>query len=322
MTSALGRENINSEQRQGARLSGLWNVSDSVEVLARVYSEKIESGAISATPTRSANRKLAWKPKVTTRWHCCHRSPRDEELQLATLRIRWQPSWGEFYSATSWFEKDTTLNADWSPEFNLNFGFYHEAPFYTEVGQEDLSQEFRFSSDGSGNFNWLAGFYYLDQKARRFDIGSVPGINEDCPGCFPFIGPDELLLLFNEQSSRRIPLYLARSAGVSGTVSRRRLAGAGTRSSVNWHPTDFLPWYPWMSGSAEKARISCRNFPCHGTFPIRSWSMVWYRKVSVRGSSIRRPLETFVARAPFSIPTACETMKSVPEAGWPMNGWL
>ncbi|MHC4374405.1 MAG: TonB-dependent receptor, partial [Planctomycetota bacterium] len=198
----LGREDINSEQRQGARLSWLWNASDSLEILARAYSEKIETGDLDFTdpigkpelglPTEGDYQVALLSPQ-----------PREEELRVATLRIRWQAAWGELYSATSWFEKDTSLNADWSPEFNLNFGFYHLAPFHTEVGQQDLSQELRFSSDGSGVFNWLAGLYYLDQEATRFDTGSAPGIHEDCPGCFPFIGPDAILLQYHEQSSRK-----------------------------------------------------------------------------------------------------------------------
>ncbi len=128
---------------------------------------------------------------------------RNEKLRTASLRLRWQTSWGEIYSATSWFEKDISLDIDWSPEFNFNFGFYFPAPFSTDLNQQDLSQELRFSSDGSGNLNWLAGLYYLDQDAKRFDTGSAPGIHEACPGCFPFIGPDGVLLVAHGQSRRK-----------------------------------------------------------------------------------------------------------------------
>ena len=198
----LNRKDINSEQRQGARLSWLWNVSDSFEILARVYKEKIEVGDYNYTDP-IGKPELGLLTEGDYQVALLSPQPRDEELRIASLRLRWLTAWGEIYSATSWFEKDTSLNADWSPEFNFNFGFYHLAPFHTDVGQKDLSQELRISSDGSGNFNWLAGLYYLDQDATRFDTGSAPGIHEDCPGCFPFIGPDELLLLFHEQSSRK-----------------------------------------------------------------------------------------------------------------------
>jgi len=197
----LQHKDINGEQRGGARLSWLWNASDSFEILVRAYAENIETGSQNYTDP-IGKPELGLPTEGDYEVALLSPMPRDEELRMASLRLRWQTAWGEIYSATSWFEKDTSLNADWSPEFNLNFGFYHLAPFHTEVGQKDLSQELRFSSDGSGNFNWLAGLYYLDQEATRFDTGSAPGIHEDCPGCFPFIGPDELLLLFHEQSSR------------------------------------------------------------------------------------------------------------------------
>lgn len=198
----LGRKNINSERRQGARLSWLWNVSDSFDVLARAHSEKMETGDLKYTDP-IGKPQLGLLTEGDYQVALLSPQPRDEELRVATLRIRWRPAWGELYSATSWFEKDTSLNADWSPDFNLNFGFYHLSPFHTDVSQEDLSQELRISSEGSGTFNWLAGLYYLDQEATRFDTGSAPGIHEDCPDCFPFIEPDELLLQYQEQSSRK-----------------------------------------------------------------------------------------------------------------------
>jgi len=197
----LQRKDINSEQRKGARLSWLWNVSDSFEILARVYAEDIAVGGYNYTDP-IGKPELGLLTEGDYQVALLSPEQRDEELQIASLRLKWQTSWGEIYSATSWFEKDVSLEADWSPEFNLNFGFYHLAPFHTDLHQKDLSQELRFSSDGSGNFNWLAGLYYLDQDASRFDTGSAPGIHEACPGCFPFIRPDEVLLVYNEQSSR------------------------------------------------------------------------------------------------------------------------
>ena len=197
----LQRKDINSEQRQGARLSWLWNVSDSFEILARVYTEKIEIGGYNYTdpigkpelglPTQGDYEVALLSPE-----------PRDEKLELASLRLKWQTRWAEIYSATSWYENNISLNFDWSPEFNEFFGFYHLAPFHTDTHQKDLSQELRLSSDGSGQINWLAGLYYLDQEATRFDTGSVPGIHNSCPGCFPFIGQDELLLMFHERNTR------------------------------------------------------------------------------------------------------------------------
>jgi len=198
----LQRQDINSERRGGARLSWLWNVSDSFEILARVYAENIEVGSYDYTdPVGKPELGLLTEGEYQVA--LLSEEPREEELRIASLRLKWQTAWGEIYSATSWFDKDIALNFDWSAEFNFNFGFYQLAPFYTELDQQDLSQELRFSSDGSGSLNWLAGFYYLDQDAMRFDTGSAPGLHEICPGCFPFIGPDEILLKFHEVTRRK-----------------------------------------------------------------------------------------------------------------------
>ena len=71
------------------------------------------------------------------------------------MRMRWSADWGEFYSATSWFEKDVFMNLDWSPEAFFFFGADTRAPFATDIHQQDLSQEFRISSDGASRLNWL-----------------------------------------------------------------------------------------------------------------------------------------------------------------------
>ncbi len=169
----LGRDDINSTRRSALRLSGLWNPTDNLEVLARIYAENIESGGYNYTdpfgkpwnalPTTDEYQRVLYSPE-----------PRDEGLRLASLRLKWQMAWGEVYSATSWYEKDALMNVDWSPELYIFFGIDSEAPFSTDIHQRDISQEFRISSDRE-EINWLAGFYYLNQESDRLDFGTVPG---------------------------------------------------------------------------------------------------------------------------------------------------
>jgi outer membrane receptor protein involved in Fe transport len=171
----LDRENINDKQRTAARLSWLWNMTETFDVLVRLYGEDIETGDYNyADPigrpwanlfTNDDYQVAAYSPQ-----------PRDESLHLAALRLRWRPEWGEFYSATSWFEKDLSLNYDFSWELYSNFGFDNPAPALAEMDQRDISQEFRLNSDGSERFNWLAGVYLLDQESERKDVITVPGL--------------------------------------------------------------------------------------------------------------------------------------------------
>jgi outer membrane receptor protein involved in Fe transport len=171
----LGRRDINSKQRGAGRISWLWNLSDSLDVLARVYAEDIETGDYNyADPIGRP-----WAGSLTDDDYqvvLYSPQPRDESLRLAAIRLRWRPQWGEFYSATSWFEKDLRLNYDFSWELYSNFGIDNPAPALADMDQRDLSQEFRLNSDGSGRFNWLAGLYMLDQKSDRKDVIRVPGL--------------------------------------------------------------------------------------------------------------------------------------------------
>ncbi len=169
----LGQADINSSSRAAGRLSWLWNASDTLEVLTRVYAENVESDGYNyADPIGRA-----WVNMPTDDDYQVIRyseEPREEDLRLASMRLRWQTGWGEVYSATSWFSKDLAFSLDWSPELFFFFGLDEPAPFHTVSEQRDLSQEIRLTSEGSGPLKWLLGFYYLDQDAERRDIGSAP----------------------------------------------------------------------------------------------------------------------------------------------------
>ncbi len=171
----LDRRDINGKQRSAARLSWLWEVTDSLDILARVYAEDIETGDYNYTDPIGR----PWAGLLTDDdYQVVSYSPqtRDESLRLAAFRLRWRSDWGELYSATSWFEKDLSLNYDFSWELYGNFGFDNPAPALADMDQRDVSQEFRLTSDGSGRFNWLGGVYLLDQESERRDVITVPGL--------------------------------------------------------------------------------------------------------------------------------------------------
>ena len=199
----LGRKNINNQERKGIRFSWLRDITKTFEVLARVYAEDIESDGNNYTdPFGKPELNLVTQGDYQIA--LLSPEPRKEELRLATLRLRWIHDWGEFYSATSWFEKSLNQHYDWSKEFRFRFfGFYNQAPFLTSSEQRDFSQEFRVSSSDQGKINWLAGFYYLDQDFHRMDHGSTPGALTACPPCGALIPADEVILNVLEDSNRQ-----------------------------------------------------------------------------------------------------------------------
>jgi len=159
----LGREDINDQERVAARLSWLWNLSDNWELLARIYAEDIQTGGSNYSDdvgrdwagitTDSDLQVVLYSPEY-----------RDEEIRIGTLRLQWRNDKAEFYSATSFFDKDLAQDFDWSVEQWYLFGLDHPTRAYGNYSQEDFTQEVRLSSNGEGRFNWLIGGFYLDQN--------------------------------------------------------------------------------------------------------------------------------------------------------------
>ena len=159
----LGRSDINSRERLAARFSWLWNISVRWDVLARFYAEDIDLGGYNYADDVGRH----WTGDLTeSDYEIVLSVPemREEELRLASLRLRWQGDQAEFYSSTSFYQKDVFLINDWSPEHWYFFGLVHPAEGGNDARQQDFTQEFRLISTGGGRFNWLLGAYYLDQE--------------------------------------------------------------------------------------------------------------------------------------------------------------
>ena len=199
----LQRNNINDRQRVGARLSWLWQATDRFEVLARVYGESIEDGGYDYTdPIGKPGLGLVTEGD----YQIALLSPefRDEDLGIASLRLRYTFDWGELYSATNWYQKELEQAYDWSKELYFDFfGIWNPAPFGGNNKQEDFSQELRISSSGESVFNWLGGLYYLNQDYKSKAIGATPGLLEKCPPCGFLIPPDEVVLNTQDRQKRK-----------------------------------------------------------------------------------------------------------------------
>jgi outer membrane receptor protein involved in Fe transport len=254
----LQRRDINDRERAGARLSWLWNLSERFEVLARFYGERIDSGGYEyADPVGKVELGLLTEGD----YQVALLSPefRDEELGIASLRLRWTFDWGEIYSATNWYEKELEQAYDWSKELYFDFfGIWNPAPFGGRASQEDLSQELRIRSDGHGSLNWLVGLYYLDQEYVSEATGATPGLLERCPPCGFLVPPDEIILdtrdtqtredlaLFGELSWRFLERWEATLGGRWYRIDRT-LTSSGffgpfpLDDSVGGETDDFVP---------------------------------------------------------------------------------
>ena len=254
----LGRDDINDRERLGARLSWLWQVNDRFEVLARIYGETIEEGGYDYTdPIGKPGLGLMTEGD----YQIALLSPefRDEDLGIASLRLRYTFDWGEFYSATNWYQKELEQAYDWSKELFFDFfGIWNPAPFGGKTKQEDFSQEIRISSSGERSFNWLGGLYYLNQDFRSEATGVTPGLLEQCPECGFLVPPDEVVLnVFDRQKREDFAMFGELSWRIAGrwevTVGgrwyhiERDLDSTGyfgpfpTDDSVSGDSDDFVP---------------------------------------------------------------------------------
>ncbi|MDX1429840.1 MAG: TonB-dependent receptor, partial [Rhodothermales bacterium] len=197
----FAQSDINDQDTAGLRLSFSARLGKDIDVLARVQAENREVGGYDyRDPVGKPEVGLATRGGyqvallVDEEW--------EEDLVLASLRVTWRSPWGEFVSATSWFDKETDGLFDWSPEFNEFVGFFYPIEGSFNRRQEDFVQEFRLLGS-TGKVEWLVGAFYLDQEARFDDQLVAQGLNATCGNCLPFVGPDELLLDFDSRIDRQ-----------------------------------------------------------------------------------------------------------------------
>lgn len=200
----LGRDDINSEQRTAGRLSWLWNISDRWDLLTRVYAESIEVDGYNyaddvGRPSSGILTDGDYQVVLS------NPERREEDLSIASVRVRWHGEQVSFHSATSFFDKDLFQSLDWSVEQEFIFGLQHPAAGFNDSTQEDFTQELRLNSTGEQRFGWLVGAYYLDQTYELDEWLSTEGIPEEF---FGFPAGSDLVYVDSRTRSTREELAL------------------------------------------------------------------------------------------------------------------
>lgn len=261
----LGREDINGQDRTAGRFSWGWSPSGGFDVLARLYHEAVETHGYNYAD--DVGRPWAGLP-TDDEYEVVLYSPeqRDEEIELLSLRLRWNLAGGELYSATSWYNKDLYQALDWSVEqylfsgefFSLNSGL--DAPTISDnySTQTDRVQELRFSRNHDWG-DWLAGIYFLDQDYALNEYLAA----ENIPAPLSLFGQevagvgDNFVYVRADTSGRRKDI--AFFADVSWKLRDRLDAGVGFR---------------WYSSEREQAVGGSGLFVVPGTADAKSDGMV------------------------------------------------
>ena len=218
-------ENANSDKTVGVRLSANTLIGDKLKLTGKIQYQNLEAGAFNFV---DPNGKPEAGLIIDSDYQMALMSPEtlDEALTIFGLTADYATTWGDWVSATSWFESESDIRIDLSDEMFYGFGTYYPAQFQIHIEQKVFSQEIRFVSSPGDTINWLAGAFYLNQKTPRHDYLPAPGFNDICDGCTGQPDGEEVLLDSSFEEKRR---DLAFFGEISYRFNERLEATAGAR---------------------------------------------------------------------------------------------
>lgn len=170
-------ENVNSADILYGRLSLMTAPSDSFDITANYFYQRIKSGGLQADNAPggfdkyTVNQRSVF-PDAETETHVANM---DVEVDLGFARMT---------SSTSYVDIDQESENETTGFFRANLAAYYamvpidrlntERPSIANT--EQFTQELRFVSQGDGPISWTFGGYYLDRKTRSGAFETIPGI--------------------------------------------------------------------------------------------------------------------------------------------------
>jgi iron complex outermembrane recepter protein len=197
-TGALGPESLtftdvtvlepdmNSSSTTGLRAAFKWAPTNALEIVPSMSYQKIETDFLGNTFWPAASRDNDYYARPIYRAGDPVTNPHlseltlpnndvgEDEFTLSQLNVRWDLGGIEFFSNTSYFDRNYVQHFDfttfyaWWYDFTAPGSTWAPRPgdkgitaYYTE--QETLTQEFRLqSTDEAARFRWTAGLFYTD----------------------------------------------------------------------------------------------------------------------------------------------------------------
>jgi len=172
-------DDINSLDKYGARLSGLFEPSDSFSMYLTVQGQNIESGAPAIVDADPTTLEPLYSQPVQSRYLP---QTSDIEYRIGSATLDWSFGAVSLQSITSYSTFDQDLQTDASIATTLTggpplsslvtflFGDPATTPlsvaFPSAVTTDKITQELRLLSSSSESFEWLIGAYYTDEDSR------------------------------------------------------------------------------------------------------------------------------------------------------------
>lgn len=157
-----GIDNVNDVRQIGARASLRWEPTNDLNVtLAALIQRTDLNGRFDYEPARGDLKRGTFFAE-----------PIDTDFNLYTAVVEWSPGPINIVSSTAFTEYDRLQRDDFSISLVSVFGALFPSIATLDQHGRSFSQEVRFSSNGEGPFNWVAGAYYYTFKERvnEFDV--------------------------------------------------------------------------------------------------------------------------------------------------------
>ncbi len=114
-----------------------------------------------------------------------------DDVNVVALNVDYDFGFATFTSSSSWAHHNNTTHDDLTAEY-ANFNFYQN--LYGQNPRTDVyaldqlddkiyAQEFRLASKTGGTFDWIAGFFYKDEKTYIQEHEYYPGYNAFFNAC-------------------------------------------------------------------------------------------------------------------------------------------
>ncbi|MDP9083670.1 MAG: TonB-dependent receptor [Pseudomonadota bacterium] len=215
------KDGVNAYQYRNARISMLWAPSEDLKAqLSYYYQRSTADGFPYAAanplaytqPIAAANQFLplgqqtpvssppnllslapATVPAGTDRLTNADVTPEGttDDVNVVALNVDYDFGFATLTSSSSWAHHNNTTHSDLTAEYaNFNFyqNLYGQNPrnIISALDQLDdklYSQEFRFASKIGGTFDWIAGFFYKNEKTYIQEHEYYPGYNDFYNAC-------------------------------------------------------------------------------------------------------------------------------------------
>jgi iron complex outermembrane receptor protein len=183
----IAKDNFNTNEIYGGRLSGLWNITDNWNAFATLMTQSSESEGVWESDQGLGDYKIA---RFSEEW-------RKDDWWSAALTVKGDLGFAELSNSMAYSDRDQSYqwdNVNYEAWHTSYLGIYYGKYYYDYYEYYDLfdtgylggqehsvqhakrfSNEFRLTSQGDSRFEWMAGAFYEKVEDGWFDTADIPG---------------------------------------------------------------------------------------------------------------------------------------------------